>query len=1515
MSPLPLCVLLILTPQPSWLLLPAAPPQDLAFDPDLMTPGAPEANAPMSLRSADLPPDPAQPGDPEQPGDPPDPVQPGDPEQPPDPHHPPDPAQSVDALHSPQRLMPLPEPGAFDNPGFLARVQKLARSQRVSGIPATQLVPGPVRRTRKVGIPKMIRAEGSQSLGIPLSLASQSSTPGDFIAPPLNLVQRQLSGTIGKPENYDPQDQINEMLQAPLDLLEATDEAPVPPEENIEPPEEAAHSLPIRLYPMHQEPSGQPPERPKTARGKIKRKKNGRWKSELPKSEYPESERPESECESREINQASVEFTLIQESVAPAQLPESPKVVKPTVKQGALAPLQEHHKEVESYVVQEEAPPQFPKPSKETEPVPDLEESPKPPEILEPSHTQQEVPGSPLEHSEGFQQETPALPAKPPQKVKPSPAEHEALVPPTQQNATQLQEPLGIEVKPIADQQEYTPEPPESMEDRKQPTVMHEALAQSSDSKNEHSLLQNSTEPPTSTEEVEAPASLQEASSSPAGQTEVKHPVLLTSTVKPLELVITITSQPMNEVESSTTKLVTSSPPPGPAKKVELSPGQQGVLILPPDNLGQVEPSTYQEVLSGIPQPPKETEPSLTQQEVPVQSLLPSVQVEPYQTQQGVPLQLPPEAEPSPAQQWLTSQSFEPVGEIESVAQQEFPLQNPQSPQGIEPSLPQQENPIWPVEAPVEAPVAAPVETSSPPEQGIPSQPPEPPTEKEANPAQPEVQFQPLEPLTEVEPPPLQEYPLYTQYSVQPEVPNVLLKTPMVITPSLVQEKQLHQELFEHVEPPPVQQIAFAPFPELPTEVKPSAPIQHVPTRIPEPSLQETETLPVQQGTSQQLSKTPNKVVQPSEPPIVVESLTTQQPASVPTPSQDKLQLSVPSNITIQPQTLKVKLSQGSKTEVVESSQTQQEPQTPSTEPPEKAVTQSPVNNEVTVHSTSQDQTQNSNVTDVRPTDLPLTTAPQYTSKIEHSIALQKITFPPKENTLKSSYVEFTNMTALQTETSATPEETASPLKQVTVKIVSPEVTITEHPASTEEALASPVTQHSLNFIPEKEHMSPSGPPTQSAKNRSNADICELCVCQNATLSCTGLPKEKKLRRVPVPEPNTYNGTFTVLNFQGNDISYIDKKVWKAYRWTERLILRDNSLTELRKDSFEGLLSLQYLDLSCNKIQYIERGTFEALPFLQYVNLGCNLITEVTFGMFQAWHGMHFLNKLILSRNPLTTIEDPYLYKLPALSYLDLGATQVSLKTVENILPMTLQLQKLILPSRLTCCLCQSKSTIEVVCKTLKMHCDSECLQNNIYCSEEASLMAKEGTFMKALQARKKSNSTELIIEPEKLPSDRSGVTLLAIAGDRFESQLSQELQPIIPNNNVRILLSHVLRTLKMDCSQPRVQLACAQFIFRTGLLLKLLNEQQDVKMAKADWDTEQQETDFINEDTESRNVPKVQEPDEPTNEVLNEEFYKKLFVTVSVIAVVVILVLVFCLIKGDPIYYGHREGHDVKGK
>ncbi|KFO34442.1 Leucine-rich repeat-containing protein 37A [Fukomys damarensis] len=308
----------------------------------------------------------------------------------------------------------------------------------------------------------------------------------------------------------------------------------------------------------------------------------------------------------------------------------------------------------------------------------------------------------------------------------------------------------------------------------------------------------------------------------------------------------------------------------------------------------------------------------------------------------------------------------------------------------------------------------------------------------------------------------------------------------------------------------------------------------------------------------------------------------------------------------------------------------------------------------------------------------------------------------------------------------------------------------------------------------------------QSAQSpRTHREVCQLCSCREETLSCTGLSPTQRLHGVPALESSPYDTTFTVLNFQGNSISSLEKNVWTTYQWAERLNLSENSLTELRKDSFAGLWSLQYLDLSCNKIQSIDRGTFESLPFLQFINLRCNLLTELSFGTFQAWHGMQFLHQVILNHNPLTTIEDPSLFKLPALKHLDLGATHVPLVVLENILAVTLELEKLILPSHMACCLCQIKSDIEVVCQTVKLHCDGTCLSNTTQCPEAAAMGNVEGALMKALQARKESTSTQLTIEPEASSPQQSVAPWSGFVNEQLdfhdESDVISALGSIVP--------------------------------------------------------------------------------------------------------------------------------------
>ncbi|KAM7334430.1 hypothetical protein ACRRTK_007750 [Alexandromys fortis] len=154
----------------------------------------------------------------------------------------------------------------------------------------------------------------------------------------------------------------------------------------------------------------------------------------------------------------------------------------------------------------------------------------------------------------------------------------------------------------------------------------------------------------------------------------------------------------------------------------------------------------------------------------------------------------------------------------------------------------------------------------------------------------------------------------------------------------------------------------------------------------------------------------------------------------------------------------------------------------------------------------------------------------------------------------------------------------------------------------------------------------------------------------------------------------------------------------------------------------------------------------------------------------------------------------------------------------------------------------------------------------------------------------------DFILGPD---SHEFAYSLLMSPGERFESQLNQQLRPLIPNNNVRRLISHVIRTLKMDCSDPSVQLSCAKLISRTGLLMKRLSEQQEFKLSRADWDTDQWKTEnYINENPETKGGQKGLEPSQRTKEVPGYGYNNKVILAISVTVVVTVLIIIVCLVE-----------------
>ncbi|XP_066220428.1 leucine-rich repeat-containing protein 37A2-like [Saccopteryx leptura] len=368
-------------------------------------------------------------------------------------------------------------------------------------------------------------------------------------------------------------------------------------------------------------------------------------------------------------------------------------------------------------------------------------------------------------------------------------------------------------------------------------------------------------------------------------------------------------------------------------------------------------------------------------------------------------------------------------------------------------------------------------------------------------------------------------------------------------------------------------------------------------------------------------------------------------------------------------------------------------------------------------------------------------------------------------------------------------------------------------------------------------------------ENKATRSVCQLCSCRNETLSCVALDSTQRLHSVPVLQPGIDKDTFTTLDLRGNAIVSLSENSWQSFHHIEKLILSGNEITELRENSFKGLLSLKYLDLSCNKIQFIEKNTFESLPFLQHLNLSCNSLEKLSLETFKAWHGMQFLYKIILDQNPLTTIEDPNLLKLPALKYLDLGTTEVSLKTVETIIMKTHELEKLILPSRLSCCLCQLKNDIEAVSKTIKLHCEAECVVNTP-CEE---LSTAKAALLDAVRSHRESTSTELTIEPEKTSPETLGN-----------------------------MLSNLMRLLK-----------------------KLLKGKEQVEVPKEEWETGQ----LVNTNTNAQDEEEEQESSEMKTELPSYLLNKKLIVAIPISVAAMMFIFLLCLILICHRFAKEREG------
>jgi Leucine-rich repeat (LRR) protein len=89
------------------------------------------------------------------------------------------------------------------------------------------------------------------------------------------------------------------------------------------------------------------------------------------------------------------------------------------------------------------------------------------------------------------------------------------------------------------------------------------------------------------------------------------------------------------------------------------------------------------------------------------------------------------------------------------------------------------------------------------------------------------------------------------------------------------------------------------------------------------------------------------------------------------------------------------------------------------------------------------------------------------------------------------------------------------------------------------------------------------------------------------------------------------------LHLNANNLSHLDKNIFKNLTHLKELHLNANKLTTLDKDSFKHLTQLRELHLNANKLTHLYKDIFKNLTNLQYLNLSDNKLTHLDKDIFK----------------------------------------------------------------------------------------------------------------------------------------------------------------------------------------------------------------------------------------------------------------------------------------------------------
>lgn len=148
-------------------------------------------------------------------------------------------------------------------------------------------------------------------------------------------------------------------------------------------------------------------------------------------------------------------------------------------------------------------------------------------------------------------------------------------------------------------------------------------------------------------------------------------------------------------------------------------------------------------------------------------------------------------------------------------------------------------------------------------------------------------------------------------------------------------------------------------------------------------------------------------------------------------------------------------------------------------------------------------------------------------------------------------------------------------------------------------------------------------------------------------------------------------GEFDILtvNYGFNHIRSLPPYIFftRGYRHLYKIELYHNQITNISKNAFKDLNSLQVLDLSENNITSLDTNTFKTNTMLEKLDLTSN---RISFNPLKPFLHCKSLETLVLTDNRIGQIYEITFYKLPKLRNLILDKNLVFIIEIESFSPI-----------------------------------------------------------------------------------------------------------------------------------------------------------------------------------------------------------------------------------------------------